>query len=481
MNKVVKKVNIQLTRKTENTISVLLKNMLCLLVAAVFSMNVSAQVLPDFTSLVDENAESIVNVNSIRRSTLDVGNNERLDEILRYYFGDRFEDRPDIPEEQLREFQQRPSLGSGFIISEDGYIITNHHVVEDSEQITITLNDRREFEAEIIGSDSSSDLALLKITASNLKPVKLGNSRDLKVGEWVLAIGSPMGLRFSVAAGIVSYMGRNIPNGSAGNYVSFIQTDVAINPGKSGGPLFNLAGEVIGINSQIFTSTGGSMGLSFAIPVDVAKNVVGQLREKGVVERGWMGVGINEVSQELADEAGLASPAGAMVNQVIEGSPAEAAGFKSGDIIISFNGNEIISSGDLPFHVGLTAPEADAEVQIIREGNPMSLTMTVGKLASGNPLQLSNNTSGSNALGLMVTDGEAADGSSGVLIANVISDTGREAGFVSGDILLSINGSATGSVEEFNAVVSELPRDQVIPALVEREERQFFLTVTIPD
>ncbi len=251
-------------------------------------------------------------------SSINTGSSERLDEILRYYFGDRFEDRPEISDEQLREFQQRPSLGSGFIISSDGYIITNHHVVEDSEQITITLNDRREFEAQIIGSDVSSDLALLKIEAGNLKPVRLGNSASLKVGEWVLAIGSPMGLRFSVAAGIVSYMGRNIPNGTSGNYVSFIQTDVAINPGNSGGPLFNLDGEVIGINSQIFTSTGGSMGLSFAIPVDVAKNVVGQLKEKGVVDRGWMGVGINEVSQELADKEGLASPVGAFVNQVIE-------------------------------------------------------------------------------------------------------------------------------------------------------------------
>ncbi len=439
------------------------------------------QALPDFTSLVDENAQSIVNVNSVRRASIDTSSSERLDEILRYYFGDRFEDSPEIPDQQLREFQQRPSLGSGFIISSDGYIITNHHVVEDSEQITITLNDRREFEAQIIGSDVSSDLALLKIEAGNLKPVRLGNSASLKVGEWVLAIGSPMGLRFSVAAGIVSYMGRNIPNGTSGNYVSFIQTDVAINPGNSGGPLFNLDGEVIGINSQIFTSTGGSMGLSFAIPVDVAKNVVGQLKEKGVVDRGWMGVGINEVSQELADKEGLASPVGAFVNQVIEGSPAEAAGFKSGDVIVRFNGNEIISSGDLPFYVGLTAPQSDAEVQIIRDGNPMVLTMRVGKLASGNPLALEGNTSGSNILGLMVTDGKSSDGSSALLVASVLSDTGREAGFQTGDVLLSLNGDPTGSVDEFNSVVSSLPRNQVIPALIEREDRQFFLTVTIPD
>jgi len=450
-------------------------------VLTIYATSGLGQALPDFTSLVDENAQSIVNVNSVRRASIDTSSSERLDEILRYYFGDRFEDRPEIPDEQLRDFQQRPSLGSGFIISSDGYIITNHHVVEDSEQITITLNDRREFEAQIIGSDVSSDLALLKIEAGNLKPVRLGNSASLKVGEWVLAIGSPMGLRFSVAAGIVSYMGRNIPNGTSGNYVSFIQTDVAINPGNSGGPLFNLDGEVIGINSQIFTSTGGSMGLSFAIPVDVAKNVVGQLKEKGVVDRGWMGVGINEISQELADKEGLASPVGAFVNQVIEGSPAEAAGFKSGDVIVRFNGNEIISSGDLPFYVGLTAPQSDAEVQIIRDGNPMALTMRVGKLTSGNPLALEGNTSGSNILGLMVTDGKSSDGSSALLVASVLSDTGREAGFQTGDVLLSLNGDPTGSVDEFNSVVSSLPRNQVIPALIERQDRQFFLTVTIPD
>jgi serine protease Do len=194
-----------------------------------------------------------------------------------------------------------------------------------------------------------------------------------------------------------------------------------------------------------------------------------------------MGVGINEISQELADKEGLSSPVGAFVNQVIEGSPAEAAGFKSGDVIVRFNGNEIISSGDLPFYVGLTAPQSDAEVQIIRNGNPMALTMRVGKLASGNPLALEDNTSGSNILGLMVTDGKSSDGSSALLVASVLSDTGREAGFQTGDVLLSLNGDPTGSVDEFNSVVSSLPRNQVIPALIEREDRQFFLTVTIPD
>jgi serine protease Do len=441
----------------------------------------AAQELPDFTSLVEDNASAIVNVNTVRRRNRTADDDDRMEDLLDY-LRERFDGQlPENPEEELRGFDQRPALGSGFIVSEDGYIITNHHVVDEAEEITITLNDRREFQAEIIGSDVNSDLALLKIEAANLKPAVLGNSSELKVGEWVLAIGSPMGLRFSVAAGIISYMGRNIPNGSSGNYVSFIQTDVAINPGNSGGPLFNLAGEVIGINSQIFTSTGGSMGLSFAIPVDVAKNVVGQLKDKGVVERGWMGVGINEVSQEMADESGLATPAGALINQVIEGSPAEQAGFMAGDIIVRFNGNDIISSGDLPFHVGLTAPESSAEVQVIREGAPMSLSMMVGKLASGNPQTLSSNQDNNNSLGLLITELDRDEDASGVMVINVTNDVGREADFQSGDILISINGQSTASVSAFTETVESLPQNQALPALIERNGRQLFLTVRIPD
>ena len=448
---------------------------------ACFSTVSTAQELPDFTSLVEDNASAIVNVNTIRRRNRTADDDERMEDFLDY-LRERFDGQlPENPEEELRGFDQRPALGSGFIVSEDGYIITNHHVVDEAEEITITLNDRREFQAEIIGSDVNSDLALLKIEAENLKPAVLGNSSELKVGEWVLAIGSPMGLRFSVAAGIISYMGRNIPNGSSGNYVSFIQTDVAINPGNSGGPLFNLAGEVIGINSQIFTSTGGSMGLSFAIPVDVAKNVVGQLKDKGVVERGWMGVGINEVSQEMADESGLETPAGALINQVIEGSPAERAGFMAGDIIVRFNGNDIISSGDLPFHVGLTAPESSAEVQVIREGAPMSLSMMVGKLASGNPQTLGSNQDNNNPLGLLITELDSEEDASGVMVINVTNDVGREADFQSGDILISINGQSTASVSAFTETVESLPQNQALPALIERNGRHLFLTVRIPD
>jgi serine protease Do len=280
----------------------------------------NAQALPDFTVLVEQNAPAIVNVSTSRRQTERNQDEERtLEELLRYFYGDRAPTPPNL------RGRERSAVGSGFIIDPSGVIITNHHVVEGADEVKITLNDQREYIAEVVGSDERSDLAVLKISAENLPSVKMGQSHDLKVGEWVLAIGSPFGLSYSVSAGIVSYIGRSLPS-EGGNYVSFIQTDVPINPGHSGGPLFNLRGEVIGINSQIFTNSGGSIGLSFAIPVDVANNVVAQIREKGVVSRGWLGVAYQDVSQEVARDVGLDTPRGARVNQVLDGGPASKAG-----------------------------------------------------------------------------------------------------------------------------------------------------------
>ncbi|MEX2364999.1 MAG: Do family serine endopeptidase, partial [Pseudohongiellaceae bacterium] len=354
----------------------------------------AAQGLPDFTQLVEQNAPAIVNVSTVReQSQEELQDRERIEELLRYFYGDelpgpelRDELDPDARGENPRsenQRRQRASMGSGFIISSDGLIVTNHHVIADATEITVTLNDRREFRAELVGSDENSDLALLKIEAQNLPQATIASDYDLKVGEWVLAIGSPFGLSYSVAAGIVSYIGRNLPaslEGIGGSYVSYIQTDVAINPGHSGGPLFNLNGEVIGINSQIFTNSGGSIGLSFAIPVDVASNVIAQLRDSGTVRRGWMGVVIEDVSPELAEAFDLDTPHGALVNQVMEPSPAAAAGFRSGDVIVSFNGKVIDTSGDLPFHVGMTAPDTEVAVEVIRNGKPVTISMTVGDL-----------------------------------------------------------------------------------------------------
>jgi len=312
---------------------------------------VDARELPDFTELVEQNSPAVVKINTIARARNNTQNRQNprqgqipqqeMPEMLR-----RFLDPRQMPERDQR------SMGSGFIISKDGYILTNNHVVGDADEIIVRLTDRREFEAEVIGKDERSDLALLKVNADDLPVLKLAESDDLKVGAWVLAIGSPFGLDFSASVGIVSAMGRSLPTERNENYVPFIQTDVAINPGNSGGPLFNLKGEVVGINSQIYTRSGGSIGLSFAIPVSVAKTVVAQLKEKGRVDRGWLGVVIQDVDRNLAKSFGLKKPTGALVTQVLQEGPADKAGIKAGDVILKFGNSKIEESGDLPHAVG---------------------------------------------------------------------------------------------------------------------------------
>ncbi len=469
----------------------------------VFNASANAQSLPDFTQIVADNAPAIVNVNISKTVTNtfngNAGDRSQLEDLLRYFYGD---DLPELPPElegrervpQLPQGipeRQSESLGSGFIISADGYIVTNHHVIDGAEKITITLNDRREFEAEVIGSDSLSDLAVLKIPAENLPHVELLKTDDVKVGEWVLAIGSPFGLPYSVAAGIVSYIGRSLPSGVGGqtNYVAFIQTDVAINPGHSGGPLFNLKGEVIGINSQIFTSSGGSIGLSFAIPVYVALNVVAQLLESGVVVRGYMGVSYEDVSQELAEAFELDTPHGALVNQVVDGSPAQEAGFESGDVIVAFNGEVISTSSDLPYFVGLTTPGTEANIEIIRNGRNQVLNMTVGSLPNTNAVFESLPEEAApieNSIGIEVEELDdelknqlALD--NGVVIVSVTGEVAIEAGFREGDILISIAGVEIDSVSAFNDAVRELPANRALPVLVARSGRQSFFTIRIPD
>ncbi|MEQ8937246.1 MAG: trypsin-like peptidase domain-containing protein, partial [Gammaproteobacteria bacterium] len=303
----------------------------------VFSAQTFARELPDFTSLVDENSAAVVNISTSSKRPMangmppgfnlpDIPENSPFYEFFKKYFGD-------IPEGQGPS-QERSSLGSGFIISKDGYVITNHHVIRDADEVIVRLNDRREFVADVIGSDERSDIAVIKIDASDLPVLKLGKADDLRVGEWVLAIGSPFGFDYSVTAGIVSAIGRSLPNE---NYVPFIQTDVAINPGNSGGPLFNLDGEVIGVNSQIYSRTGGFMGLSFAVPVDVVESVYKQLRDKGRVSRGWLGVLIQDVTRELAESFEMEHPHGALIAKVLDDGPAQMAGIEVGDIIIEYD------------------------------------------------------------------------------------------------------------------------------------------------
>jgi serine protease Do len=382
-------------------------------------------------------------------------------------------------------------LGSGFIVSEDGYILTNNHVVADADEIIVRLNDRRELEAVLVGADPSSDLAVLKVDADDLPTVELGNSDKLDVGEWVVAIGSPFGFDYSVTAGIVSAKGRSLPSE---NYVPFIQTDVAINPGNSGGPLFNLKGEVVGINSQIYTRSGGFMGVSFAIPINVAMDVAEQLKSKGKVSRGWLGVVIQEVSKDLAESFGLDRAAGALVVQVVKGSPAEAAGLVSGDIIVKVNGKDVYLSSDLPHQIGRLRAGDEAELSVVRAGKKKTIDVEIGALPDSNEQLLSSRDAPSerqsNRLGLVVRDipeSSRSGGSSndsrgaetGVVVAEVNRGAAAMAGVIPGDIITMINGQRIQSVAEFDQVVADLPSKRSVPMRIVRRGQASFIPLRV--
>src|SRR5690554_2688790 len=385
-----------------------------------------AQALPDFTQLVDQNAPTIVNITTRQQvpTRARSGQQRELKELLRQLRPNSEEPLPDVPS------RPRGGVGSGFIMSSDGYVITNHHVVNNADRITVTLNDRREFIAEVVGSDELSDVALLKIPADDLPVVSFGDSEQVRVGEWVLAIGSPFGLEFSAAAGIVSAKARNVPSRSTANYVSFIQTDVAINQGNSGGPLFNLQGEVIGINSQILSSTGGSNGISFAIPSNMALNVVEQLRETGSVDRGLLGVLIKDVDFGLAQAFGLQPPRGAFVDEVQPGSPAEQAGVENNDIVLRFNGISIEQSSQLPFYVGQVRPGTEAVLSVLRDGQALELPVVVGALPGNEQTATGNRPSvprgNSLALTIVELDAEVQQSSRELSDGGVVIDELRE-------------------------------------------------------
>ena len=365
------------------------------------SIQGASQQLPSFSELAETSSPAVVNISSSKtvkgRSYSPRGFNDPFyDDFFKRFFGEP-------PSQGQREREVR-SGGSGFIISRDGYLLTNNHVVDEADEIIVSLSDRREYKAELIGSDERSDLALLKIEADNLPVVKIGNSDQLKVGEWVVAIGSPFQLNFSVTAGIVSAKGRSIPNGSDSTYVPFIQTDVAINPGNSGGPLFNLEGKVVGINSQIYTRSGGYMGVSFAIPIDYAMDIVNQLKEGGSVARGWLGVSIQEVTSDFAKSLGMSVPKGALVSQVMPDSPAEKAGLQVRDVIVEFDGVEIVYSGDLPQTVGSVKPGSKIEAEIIREGKTKKIKIEVGQLPENFSVASASQGNKSNDLGIVVRE-----------------------------------------------------------------------------
>ncbi len=443
------------------------------LMALLLPLHGQAASLPSFADLVERNAPTIVEISTMRsveaRPTIP---DQELEELLRRLNPGQ---DPELDLDQIPRQRQRAAVGSGFLMSSDGYVITNNHVVVGADEIQVHLNDRRVFEAEVVGLDEPSDLALLKIDAEDLPHVEFGDSDATRVGDWVLAIGSPFGLEFSAAAGIVSAMGRSIPGRSSYNYMSFIQTDVAINQGNSGGPLFNLDGEVIGINSQILSSTGGSNGISFSIPSNVAMNVIGQLQESGKVDRGLLGVRMREVDFALAEIFEMERPRGAFVDEVQPDSPAEAAGLLNEDIILEFNGHEIEYFTDLPFYVGQYQPGTVAEVLVFRGGELMTREVTLGSsptndIASNTPQVQPER---GNPLGFRISElspeTQQVTGLSGVRIAELNAGPGRDAGLLEGDVIVSLNRQTIESADDFARVANALPESGFVPIRIVRE------------
>lgn len=455
---------------------------LCALALSFSSSKVAAE-LPDFTEIVDSASPAVVKV-LVEYESENSRYSEQLEEIpeaLRRFFD--FRGGPPVPRE-------RAGMGSGFILSGDGYIVTNNHVVENARQVIVRLPDRQEFDAEVVGTDPRSDLAVLKIDATRLPTLELAANEDVKVGQWVLAIGSPFGLDFSVTAGIVSALGRSLPTESGDNYVPFIQTDVAINPGNSGGPLFNLDGDVIGVNSQIFTRSGGSIGLSFAIPVSVVRNVFTQIRENGVVERGWLGVSIQDVDRNLAESFGLDRPQGALIAQVGRGSPAEQAGLQPGDIIISFDGESIETSADLPHVVGLIAPGTVVTATIVREGQEETVDVEVGGLGADEMARVDAGVSPDGSVSLLGmrfgdAEPEVLSGlgiSGGVAVLEVAPGSpADEAGVLVGDILTRLGNRPISRAADLEDAAAELEAGKSVPARLIRGGSPLFIGIRVPE
>ena len=440
--------------------------------------------LPDFTILAEQQGSTVVNISSIKNA-VNRGNQQLSpqEEHMQEFFNRFGIPMPPGMGPNDQQQKQMSATGSGFILESDGYIITNAHVVGEADSIIVKLADKREFQAKLLGIDRRTDVALLKIDAKDLQAVKLGKPKNIKVGEWVAAIGSPFGLENTMTVGVVSAKGRALPQQE--NYVPFIQTDVAINPGNSGGPLFNTNGEVIGINSQIYSRTGGYMGLSFAIPIDVAMDVAEQLKNNGRVVRGWLGIGIQEVTDELTEALGLKDKSGALVAAVNKGAPAGKAGIEAGDVILKFNNKLIETSSDLPKYVRLTKPNNVVPVEIWRNANVKTLRVKIGEMPDDR-MQASNKKTikeSANRIGLVLNEATAKDkkmldGRNGLVVTKAsgpaVSSQIRE-----GDIILALNNTPVTSVRAFNREINKTPKGKTIALLIYRNGDTLFVPVKV--
>ncbi|KPV41697.1 serine peptidase [Thiohalorhabdus denitrificans] len=452
--------------------------LLCLLMMAPATSSAQKAGLPDFTTIVEDQGKAVVNISTTQK--VQGGGQPNLppqfegtpfEEFFQRFFGD-------MPR---REYETQ-SLGSGFIISQDGYIVTNAHVIKNATEIVVQLTNRQQYQAEVVGKDETLDVALLKVDAEDLPTVEAGDPEELSVGEWVVAIGSPFGFENSVTAGIVSAKGRSLPTD---NYVNFIQTDVAVNPGNSGGPLFNLDGKVVGINAQIYSQSGGFMGLSFAIPIDVAMDAVRQIQEHGEVQRGWLGVYIQDVSPDLAESFGMDKPVGALVARVVEDSPAAESGLRSGDVIVEVDGEEVRTSGGLPPKIGRIRPGSEATLTVVRDGERQEIEVTVG--SQDRARQAGAEEHPEEVLGMRVRPVAEEDRrdlglpeGQGVQVARVTGEPARSAGVRQGDIILKLGNRTVEDPASMARLVAELPSGRVVPMLVRRGQGALFLPIRIP-
>ena len=460
----------------------MLKRLLFVMVLVLFAAETIAKDLPDFTQLVEKEGPAVVNISTSQM----VRGNFGLPQFPGLSENDPFFDffRRFQPPHQMPREQKTVSLGSGFLISADGYILTNAHVVDGAEEVTVRLTDKQEFKAKVIGTDRRTDVALIKIEASGLPKVTIGNPDQLKVGEWVAAIGSPFGFDSSVTAGIVSAKGRALPQES---YVPFIQTDAAINPGNSGGPLFNLKGEVVGVNSQIYSRSGGYMGLAFAIPIDVAMDIVNQLKVGGKASHGWMGVMIQEVSKDLADSFGLSKPSGALVSSVEKNSPADKAGLEVSDVIQKFDGKPVESSNDLPRLVNATKSGKKVALQVWRKGAVKELMLTVGEAPQEKVARGGHGGGGksgkasTNRLGLALNELNEAQLKElkiphGLLVEDAEGLAAR-AGIQRGDVITALNNKDVKTLEQFNQMLAQFKPGNTFALLVRRGNNPLFVAL----